>query len=53
MPYNGHLGKEISSFTEKNLRFVTLMTVLSNSTEVFRVPFNVHEESRKSKIDQC
>lgn len=30
MPYNGHLGKEISSFTEKNLRFVTLVTILSN-----------------------
>lgn len=30
MPYNGHPGKEISSFTEKNLRFVTLVTILSN-----------------------
>lgn len=55
MPHNGHLGKENrqKSLQKKNLHFVTLITILSNSTEVFRVPFDLHEESKKSKIDEC
>lgn len=59
MPYNGHPEEEQRQEAlqkkkkrKNNLHSVTLMNILSNSKEFFRVPFDVREESKKSKIDQ-